>query len=110
MEKSSNFFRRNYTNPNLADSFISKPPKPSKFDGSDSSLNTVKTWAYEVEEYMDLARVPLNTQTRYARTFLSSPPKLGSSIITRGFGPFLPWMTSLWHLRSSSKALTMTPM
>ena len=63
------------TTPSPADLPFAKPPRPSKFDGTDTSLTTINTWAYEVEEYMDLAKIAAEDQTRHAGTLLSGQAK-----------------------------------
>ena len=52
-----------------------KVPKPDKFDGSDMSLSTVTNWIYDIEEYMELAQVPANAQTKWAGIFLEKEAK-----------------------------------
>ena len=50
--------------------------KPDKFDGTDTSIATVTSWMFTVEEYMELAEVPAEKQTRLAATWLSDTAKI----------------------------------
>ena len=45
------------------------------FDGSDTSLGNVTNWAYSVKEYLDLAEIPAEKQTRMAAIFLDKDMK-----------------------------------
>lgn len=53
-----------------------KITKPDKFDGKDTSIATVTSWIFSIEEYMDLAEVPAEKQTRLAATLLSDNAKV----------------------------------
>ena len=52
-----------------------KIPKPATFDGSDTSLGNITNWAYSVKEYIDLAKVPDEKQTRVTAIFLDKDAK-----------------------------------
>ena len=53
-----------------------KISKPDKFDDIDLSLATTTAWAFSVEEYIDLAQIPAEFQTRFAGTLLSGEAKV----------------------------------
>jgi len=53
-----------------------KIAKPDKFDGKDTSIATVTAWTFSVEEYMELAEVPEDKQTRLAGALLSDTAKV----------------------------------
>ena len=53
-----------------------KVTKPDKFDGKDTSIATVTAWTFSVEEYMELAEIPAEKQTRLAATWLSDTAKV----------------------------------
>jgi Retrotransposon gag protein len=53
-----------------------KITKPDKFDGKDTSIATVTSWTFSVEEYMELAEIPADKQTRLAATWLSDNAKV----------------------------------
>ena len=53
-----------------------KITKPDKFDGNDTSIATVTAWTFSIEEYMELAGVPEDKQTRLAATLLSDNTKV----------------------------------
>jgi hypothetical protein len=53
-----------------------KVSKPDKFDGKDTSIATVTAWTFSVEEYMELADIPDEKQTRLAATWLSDNAKV----------------------------------
>ena len=53
-----------------------KITRPDKFDGKDTSIATVTAWTFSVEEYMELAEVPEEKQTRLAGTMLSGTAKV----------------------------------
>ena len=48
-----------------------KVSKPDKFSGSDLSLAATTAWAFSIEEYMALANIPPEFQTRVAGNLLS---------------------------------------
>jgi hypothetical protein len=53
-----------------------KITKPDKFDGKDTSIATVTAWTFSVEEYMELAEIPADKQTRVAATLLGDTAKM----------------------------------
>ena len=53
-----------------------KITRPDKFDGTDTSIATVTSWMFTVEEYMELADIPADKQTRLAATWLSDTAKM----------------------------------
>ena len=53
-----------------------KISKSDKFDGTDISLATTTAWAFSVEEYIDLAQIPAEFQTRFAGTLLNGQAKV----------------------------------
>jgi hypothetical protein len=53
-----------------------KVRQPKEFDGSDTSLSAVKAWAFSAEEYMALAAVPKDSQTRLAGSWLDGTAKI----------------------------------
>ena len=53
-----------------------KITKPDKFDGKDTSIATVTAWTFSVEEYMELAEISIDKQTRLAATWLSDSAKV----------------------------------
>lgn len=52
-----------------------KPAKPSVFDGTDRSRNTVITWIFDVEQYHELTDTPANKQTKFAASYLTGTAK-----------------------------------
>ena len=53
-----------------------KITKPDKFDAKDTSIAAVTAWTFSVEEYMKLAEVPDDQQTRLAATWLTDTAKI----------------------------------
>ena len=52
-----------------------KVMKPDKFDGKDTFIATVAAWTFSMEEYMELAEIPAEKQTRLTATWLSDTAK-----------------------------------
>ena len=52
-----------------------KVPKPDVFDGSKTSLSAITGWAFSIQEYMELAEVPVKNQVRVAALLLDGTSK-----------------------------------
>ena len=52
-----------------------KVPKPDVFDGSKTSLSAVTGWAFSIQEYIELAEIPIKSQVRIAALLLNGTPK-----------------------------------
>ena len=86
-----------------------KITKLDKFDEKDTSIATVTTWTFSVEEDMELAEIPAEKQTRLAATWLSDNAKVWYINTYKDIKP-LPALTVFLkafeeqHLTAHSKA------
>src|SRR5579859_6377816 len=76
--------------------------KPDKFDGKDTSIATVTAWTFSVEEYMELADIPNEKQTRLAATWLSDNAKVWYIIRTKTLSRSPRLENSLKHLKNNT--------
>ena len=65
----------NTSDPIRTKTTMSKPAKPPTFNGKDTSIATVKTWAFSVKEYLELTDTPKDKETRFAGSYLDGDAK-----------------------------------